>query len=56
MIPLGTAMYVATSGMAYGMARAEDTGVRGAKLDLYMNSYSECIQFGVRNAVAYILD
>ena len=55
-IPLGTAMYVATSGTAYGMARAEDTGVRGAKLDLYMNSYSECIQFGVRNAVAYILD
>ena len=32
----------------YGMAVAEDTGVRGNTIDLYMDSYNECIQFGVR--------
>lgn len=55
-IPLGTTMFVASSSYTYGMAYAEDTGVRGAKLDLYMDSYNECIQFGRRNSVAYFLD
>ena len=55
-IPLGTSMYVATAGTAYGMARAEDTGVRGTTIDLYMDSYNECIRFGIRSAVAYVLD
>ena len=49
-------MFVASSSYTYGMAYAEDTGVRGAKLDLYMDSYNECIQFGRRNSVAYFLD
>ena len=57
-IPLGTEMFITTAsgGITYGMARAEDTGVRGAKIDLYMDSYDACIQFGVRNSVAYFLD
>ena len=28
----------------------------GEKIDLYMDSYNECIQFGLRSSVAYILD
>ena len=57
-IPLGTNMFIATESgsYTYGMARAEDTGVRGAKIDLYMDSYEECIAFGRRNSVAYFLD
>ena len=40
----------------YGFAIAEDTGVRGNIIDLYMNSYNECIQFGVRDCTVYVLD
>ena len=56
--PLGTKLFVdiKSSAFDYGMAYAEDTGMRGEKLDLYMDSYDECIQFGVRKAVAYVLD
>ena len=56
--PLGSRLYVdvQSSAFSYGMAYAEDTGMRGEKLDLYMDSYDECIQFGVRRAVAYVLD
>lgn len=55
--PLGSKLFVDIKSDAfdYGMAYAEDTGMRGAKLDLYMDSYDECIQFGVRKAVAYLL-
>ena len=57
-IPLGTAMFITTASgsYTYGMARAEDTGVRGAKIDLFMDTYEECIQFGRRSAIAYLLD
>lgn len=57
-IPLGTTMFITTNDgyLTYGMAHAEDTGVKGAKVDLYMDSYDECIAFGVRRAVAYILE
>ena len=56
--PLGSKLFVDIKSNAfdYGMAYAEDTGMRGEKLDLYMDSYDECIQFGVRKAVAYVLD
>lgn len=56
--PLGSALYVDVKSNAfqYGMAYAEDTGMRGEKLDLYMDSYEECIQFGVRKATVYVLD
>lgn len=55
-IPLGTKMFVASSGYTYGMAKAEDTGVLGKSVDLYMNSYRECMSFGVRNTTVYVLD
>ena len=57
-IPLGTTMFVTTAdgSYTYGMGHAEDTGVRGKVVDLYMNSRSECIQFGRRSSVVYFLD
>ena len=58
-IPLGTRMFIVTEkgSYVYGMAKAEDTGMRGDnKLDLYMDSYAECINFGRRNCTVYILN
>jgi len=57
-LPLGTKVYVAArdGSYVYGFAVAEDTGVHGNIIDLYMDSYSECIDFGVRNCDVYILD
>lgn len=56
-IPLGTRMYiVASGGIVYGLAAAEDTGVRGNKVDLYYDTYEECIQFGRRSCTVYILE
>ena len=55
-IPLRTKVYVVTKGgIVYGPAVAEDTGVRGDVIDLYMDSYSECITFGRRSCTVYIL-
>ena len=57
-IPLGTRMFIVTEkgSYVYGMAKAEDTGMRGDnKLDLYMDSYNECVSFGRRNCKVYIL-
>lgn len=56
-IPLGTRMYItASGGVVYGLAVAEDTGVRGNRIDLYYDTYNECIQFGRRNCTVYILE
>ncbi len=57
-LPLGTKVYVVSNDgqYVYGFAVAEDTGVRGNVIDLYMDTRSECIQFGVRNCTVYILD
>ena len=55
-IPLGTRMYIVTdSGIVYGVSTAEDTGVRGNKVDLYYDTYEQCINFGRRNCSVYIL-
>lgn len=55
-IPLGTKMFVTAKNYTYGMATAEDTGVRGSKVDLYLPSYNECMSFGRRSGTVYILD
>lgn len=57
-IPLGTRMYIVTDDgkVTYGMAVAEDTGVRGNKVDLYYDTYQQCINFGRRAATVYILE
>ncbi len=58
-IPYGTEMYIVAEdgSWAYGYARAEDCGggIKGNKIDLFMDTYYECIQFGVRPAYIYIL-
>ena len=52
-IPLGTKVYI----VGYGFATAEDTGgaVKGNIVDLYMDTEDECIQWGRRDAVIYLL-
>lgn len=57
-IPLGTRMYIVADdgSVVYGMAVAEDTGVRGNKVDLYYDTYDQCINFGRRSCTVYILD
>ena len=57
-LPLGTKVYVVSNDgqYVYGFAVAEDTGVRGNIIDLYMDTKSECVQFGVRECTVYILD
>ena len=59
-IPLGTRLYIETAdgSYIYGNAVAGDTGgaIKGNKIDLFMNSYSECMQFGRRTVNVYILD
>ena len=57
-IPLGSWMFVTTmdGSYTYGMGHAEDTGVRGKSVDLYMDTYDECMQFGRRSSVVYFLD
>lgn len=56
-IPLGTKMYIVTNdGVVYGTAVAEDTGVKGNKVDLYFETYQQCISFGRRSCTVYILE
>ncbi len=56
-VPLGTRVYVAAGGnVTYGLAVAEDTGVRGSCIDLYYGTYEECVQFGRRPCTVYILE
>ena len=57
-IPLGTRMYIvaADGSVVYGTAVAEDTGVRGNIVDLYYDTYEQCINFGRRTCNVYILE
>ncbi len=56
-IPLHTKMFI-TGSIEYGLGVAEDTGgaIKGNIVDLAYMSYDECIQFGRRNVVVYILE
>ncbi len=57
-IPLGSKLYILSAdgkSWCYGKAVAADTGVRGNKIDLFFNTYNECISFGRRKAVVYVL-
>ena len=47
-----------TGSVEYGYCEAEDTGgaIVGNKIDLAYPTYDECIQFGRRNVVVYILE
>ncbi len=57
-IPLGSKLYITSSdgkSWIYGTAVAADTGVRGKRIDLFFDTYKECINFGRRSATVYIL-
>ena len=61
-IPLGTRLYIESAdggkSWVYGYCVAGDTGsaIKGNKVDLCMDTERECINFGRRSAVVYILD
>ncbi|MBQ3054516.1 MAG: DUF348 domain-containing protein [Oscillospiraceae bacterium] len=59
-IPLGTRMYIESpdGSFVYGTAVAADTGgaIKGNKIDLYMDTYRECVNFGRRKMIVYILE
>ncbi|MBC8536562.1 3D domain-containing protein [Feifania hominis] len=59
-IPYGTRMYITypNGKVAYGYAVAEDTGggIKGNRIDLFMETSAECKAFGVRKVRAYILE
>ncbi len=59
-IPLGSRLYIeaADGSWIYGTAVAADTGgaIKGNKIDLYVESYSEAIKFGRRTAKVYVLE
>ncbi len=58
-IPLGTRLYVESKdgSWSYGVCVAGDTGgaIKGNIVDLFYDSYSQCIQFGRRGCNIYIL-
>ena len=58
-IPYGTRMYIVSwdGSVVYGYATAEDCGgaINGARVDLYYDTYEECIQFGRRDCIIYFL-
>lgn len=61
-IPLGTRLYVESTddgkSWQYGYCVAGDTGgaVKGNKIDLFFDSKSQCLKFGRRSAIVYVLD
>ncbi len=58
-IPYGTRMFIMASdgSYIYGLATAEDCGgaIKGDRMDLYMPTYEQCIQFGRRRCTIYFL-
>lgn len=53
-IPMGTRLYIE----GYGYARAADTGgaVKGNKIDLFMEEYAQCVNWGRRMVKVYMLE
>ncbi len=58
-IPYGTRMFIVSNDgeYVYGIAVAEDCGgdIKGDRMDLYMPTYEQCIQFGRRTCTLYFL-
>ena len=59
-IPLGSKLYIVSADGAYlyGYCVAEDTGgaIKGNTVDLYYDTYDECIQFGRRDVLVYVIE
>ena len=58
-IPYGTRMFIMASdgSYIYGIATAEDCGgdIKGDRMDLYMPTYEQCMEFGRRTCTLYFL-
>jgi 3D (Asp-Asp-Asp) domain-containing protein len=58
-IPYGTRMFIAASNgsYVYGIAVVEDCGgdIKGDRMDLYMPTYEQCMEFGRRVCTVYFL-
>ena len=58
-IPYGTRMFIVASNgsYVYGLAVAEDCGgdIKGDRMDLYMPTYEQCMEFGRRTCTIYFL-
>ena len=58
-IPYGTRMFIMASdgSYVYGIATAEDCGgdIKGDRMDLYMPTYAQCMEFGRRRCTLYFL-
>lgn len=58
-IPYGTRMFIVSNDgeYVYGIAVAEDCGgaIKGDRMDLYMPTYEQCMQFGRRTCTLYFL-
>ena len=62
-IPYGTRMWITSTdgSIVYGLGVAEDTGgfiylKKGPTIDVYLNTYEDCVGWGLRNVNIYILD
>ena len=55
--PLGSVLYIEGEGWTYGLSSCEDTGgaVKGNIVDLFFNTWNECIQFGRRSCTIYVV-
>lgn len=60
-IPYGTRMFIMAEdgSYVYGIATAEDCGskdhIYGSRIDLHMDTYQECRQFGARDCLVFFL-
>ena len=56
-LPMGTKVYItsADGSWTYGYAVVGDTGVSGNLIDLYFDTYDECIAFGRQTVLVYIV-
>lgn len=59
-IPLGSELYITSADgkeWVYGLAVAEDTGslIQGNRIDLFYDTQEECVDFGVSDALVYVL-
>lgn len=57
-IPLRSNVYVIGNYGDYGVCRAEDIGggIKRARIDVFLDSEAECVQFGRRNMRCYVLE
>ncbi|MBQ3604390.1 MAG: G5 domain-containing protein [Clostridia bacterium] len=60
-IPYGTRLYIVADGIVYGYAIAADTGgfvnhSTNTVVDVYFDTYDDCVKWGRRDVTIYVLD